>query len=488
MTTVSLVSGTDRLTPSEIEGLHIRLATHNSLNDTNINTEGIISDILLGRSEPVPLYTSTSGGAPDDQIRTQINLADPDLWDSVFKVISNGQIEALDQFVKLGLDVTHIHPRRSQYPVFHAVKCAQTNMMRHLINLGADVNTWSATVISWDFNIPRYDTPDHERARTPLMCAAEQGNLNICKILCESAFADPMLIAPDGQTAQRLAARNGHREIVQYLPAHRGGSLLRLKCMLPRSVTCLILDDYNHRWRFIRVALHGIYVFLKVTFYEIPKFLIITLPWEILKETKRGIVRLYKSIPPIRAWPRIVKDAVVAAAKGIKKFLIALGNAIKATPRAIYDGGKYLAKKGKNLAIKTWKGIKALPGLMKIGLQKTWAAIKAIASWVKDLLLEYSLPLLLWLTYQYSLPPPYRHLRHRRFLPQHHHRRHHPRLQSRPSRHLRRLPQTLVDGTKGSRSWNSRYSRLLLFNTLLDRVLYHLRLGLDRFVCSQEGW
>ena len=150
-----------------------------------------------------------------------------------------------------------------------------------------------------------------------------------------------------------------------------------------------MLDDYNHRWRIIRVAVHGIYVFLKVTFYEIPKFLIITLPWEILKETKRGIVRMYKAIPPIKEWPRIVKDAVVGMAKGIKKFLIALGRAIKATPKAIYNGGKYLAKQGKKLAIKTWRGIKALPGLMKIGLQKTWSGIKAIASWVKDLLLKY---------------------------------------------------------------------------------------------------
>jgi hypothetical protein len=230
MSTVALVSGTHRLSASEIEELHLRLATHNSLNDTNITTEGIVSDILSGRHDPVPVYTSTLA-FPDDQIRGKIDIADPDLWDSVYKVISNGQIEAFDQFVHLGLDVNHIHPRRKQYPVFHAVKCGQTNMMRHLINLGADVNTWSATVISVVVGLPRFDEPDYERSRTPLMCAAEQGNLNICKILCESAFADPMLIAPDGQTAQRLAARNGHREIVQYLPAHRGGSLLRLKCI-----------------------------------------------------------------------------------------------------------------------------------------------------------------------------------------------------------------------------------------------------------------
>lgn len=147
-------------------------------------------------------------------------------------------------------------------------------------------------------------------------------------------------------------------------------------------------DDYNHRWRYIRVAVHGIYGFFKITFYEIPKCLLITLPKEIFKATKRGLVRLYKSIPPIKEWPRIVKDAVVAMARGIKQFLIALGKAIKAAPRVIYEGAKYWAKQGKQLAIKTWRGIKAIPRLVKIGLQKTWSAIRAIASWVKDLLLK----------------------------------------------------------------------------------------------------
>jgi hypothetical protein len=45
-----------------------------------------------------------------------------------------------------------------------------------------------------------------------------------------------------------------------------------------------------------------------------------------------------------------------------------------------------------------------------------------------------------------------------------------------------------VDRTKSSWTRNSRYSRLLFFNTLLDCILYHLRLGLDCVVCSQEDW
>ena len=223
-----MATGTDRLTPSEIEDLHIRVATANSLNDQNINMEGIISDILSGREAPVPVYTAETVET-EGLIRQQIAANDTKVWDSIFSVIEKGQIDALDHFVRLGLDVNQSHPIRKQYPIYHAVESSQTNMMRHLINLHAQVDSWSAQFMSFSYH--SFGVTDKDRARTPLMCAAEQGNINICKILCETAFADPMLIAPDGQTAQRLAARNGHREIVQYLPAHRGGSWLRLKCI-----------------------------------------------------------------------------------------------------------------------------------------------------------------------------------------------------------------------------------------------------------------
>lgn len=230
MTDIATASGVNRLTPDELEQLHIRLATAASLGDPNIVTETVISNILSGREEPVPLYTSESASPETDAvIHEQIANGEVKLWDSVFNVVEQGQIDTLDHFIKLGFDINKPHPLRNSYPIYVAVKASQTNMMRHLINYNADVNSWSAipnVISSW--NSPYYTS---ERARTPLMCAAEQGNLNICKILCETAFADPMLIAPDGQTAQRLAAKNGYKEIVQYLPAHRGGAWLRLKCI-----------------------------------------------------------------------------------------------------------------------------------------------------------------------------------------------------------------------------------------------------------------
>ena len=224
-------SRVNALTASEVEELHERLATAFSLGDSP-EVDRIIDDIFSRRNEdPLPHYASKT----DERVlRDQIAADSLEVWDSIFSVIENGQIDALDRFVELGFDVNRRHPRRMQYPIYHAVSSFQTNMMRHLINLKADVNSWSAEWVSASGYQRNGLSPigmvDPDRARTPLMCAAQQGNLNICKILCESAFADPMLIAADGQTAQRLAARNGHKEIVQYLPAHRGGSWRRLKC------------------------------------------------------------------------------------------------------------------------------------------------------------------------------------------------------------------------------------------------------------------
>jgi len=226
-----IVTGAERLSPEDLEELHIRIATAASLGDQNVNTGAFISDILVARRDPVPLYVSTPDD-DDEPIRLGIATNDLKVWNSIFKVIKLGQIDALDHFVELGLNINLLHPMWHQHPLYYAVQSSQTNMMRHLINLGADVNAFSCAPSDiWKaINIDIMIIPDREKPRTPLMCAAEMGNLNICKILCETAFADPMLVASDGQTAQRLAAKNGHKEIVEYLPANRDGTFLRLKC------------------------------------------------------------------------------------------------------------------------------------------------------------------------------------------------------------------------------------------------------------------
>ena len=145
----------------------------------------------------------------------------------------------------------------------------------------------------------------------------------------------------------------------------------------------LMTDDYSHRWRYISRACNGIYWFGRILLYEIPKWLLITFPLEFMQFAKGELVRLYRAIPPVRQWPGIVADACISTLRGIKNFVIGIGKVIKATPRAVYEGGKYIVKK-------LLQGIAALPGLVSTGAQKTWNGIKKVASWLQDLVLRFT--------------------------------------------------------------------------------------------------
>ena len=142
------------------------------------------------------------------------------------------------------------------------------------------------------------------------------------------------------------------------------------------------IDDYRHRWTFIRRAVDGIYTFFRFFLWETPKFLLYHLPKWIIEETGKGLLRVYRGIPPLKEWPGIFKRAIVSIAKGMKRFVIDVGKVIKATPKAIFDFVKWT---GKSL----WSGIKAIPGLVKRAAEKTWAGLKAAGIWIGELFMRY---------------------------------------------------------------------------------------------------
>ena len=144
---------------------------------------------------------------------------------------------------------------------------------------------------------------------------------------------------------------------------------------------CLYVDDFHHRWNFIRVACRGIYDFCRVTFFEIPRYLLVTLPVDILRASGRGLMRLYRSIPPISEWAGIIARAVKSLLRGIKDFLVGTAKVIANAPKVMYKSGKYIVKR-------TWKGIKALPELIKIGARKTWEGLKVFGRWLQEFLLR----------------------------------------------------------------------------------------------------
>lgn len=103
-------------------------------------------------------------------------------------------------------------------PLTSAAFFGKLSVVRLLVSLGADVN-----------EIATGGWPEGTPLRTPLQVAASKGHFAIVRFLKEECKADDAVIAPDGQTALRLAADAGHREIADYLPLQRGGGWRRWK-------------------------------------------------------------------------------------------------------------------------------------------------------------------------------------------------------------------------------------------------------------------
>jgi hypothetical protein len=144
-----------------------------------------------------------------------------------------------------------------------------------------------------------------------------------------------------------------------------------------------MVDDYRYRWTYIRKACNGIYLFFNFFLYQLPKFLVYYLPKYLIQESGKGLMRMYRAIPPIKQWPKILGQAIISIAKGIRDVVIDIVDIIKATPKALYRSGKYLAKK-------FWSGIKAVPSLVKQAAKMVGRGLKRLGLWIANLFTKYS--------------------------------------------------------------------------------------------------
>ncbi|KAH8814662.1 hypothetical protein DL96DRAFT_1820811 [Flagelloscypha sp. PMI_526] len=118
-------------------------------------------------------------------------------------------------------------------------------------------------------------------ARTPLMEAASIGNLAIVKLLIEQHGVNPLLVAPDGQTAFRLARDNGHTVVADYLPATSIGGMRRIQ---NRSRTTVRrLEQIGTAILLYLVMGAAFFVQSLAAHFRVHKFFIWTLPKSIVK-------------------------------------------------------------------------------------------------------------------------------------------------------------------------------------------------------------
>ncbi|KAK4240622.1 ankyrin repeat domain-containing protein 50 [Achaetomium macrosporum] len=301
-------------------------------------TNPLASDPTLTESEKKTLY------------RTQQQIIA-----SFFHGISSRNIEAVTLFVQRGLvspDVPDSPAGRT--PLIAAVEAGDGAMVCTLIGLGARVDGWG-----WTTSITTTTSANMEkRQRTALMVAASRGNLALVRLLREDFGADDAAIAPDdGQLALRLAAEAGHRDVVEYLPARRGGAWRRWKA--------------HHAVAMARArrAARGIYVFFKVLLYHVPRFFL----WDI---PKHAVVR---PLGKAGKWCWVNKHRLGPWCK----------RQVREFPGRVKRAGKAVWKGAKMVPRGVWGVVKEIPGVMKRLLRWLWTviiripvAMKQVCVWI----------------------------------------------------------------------------------------------------------
>ncbi|KAK6539097.1 hypothetical protein TWF694_010636 [Orbilia ellipsospora] len=305
----------------------------------------------------------------------------PDLIKTFFDCIKNENSELISAFLDGGLVKVNTKNNDGVTPLVAAVRANHVRVVQQLVDYGAIVDEMTEES---DPNVPylleyrhgiRIPNSYEKMHRTPLMAAAEKGHMPLVKLFVEVFHAKDDIVPPDGMTALRLAAKNGHREIVEFLPSRRIGGMQRWKYKNQNSL------------RRARIAWIELTYFLRCTCYEIPKFFLWYLPkhylfnpiryslvyiWkhkrQIAVGTKNGIIKGIKGVG------RLAKKAAVGTVKGIKAIPSVTARATKAVGHGLVTGIKAIWR---FLTVDLPKGIVML-------IKGTIKFIKNAAIWTKD--------------------------------------------------------------------------------------------------------
>ena len=124
-----------------------------------------------------------------------------------------GKVEAAKVLIARGASIDAGDSWRGQTPLMWATAEGHPEMMRVLIEAGADVNARS-TIIAWERQ--RTSEPRDKwlppGGLTPLLFAAREGCVDCTKVLLSSG-ADPDIVDPDQYTPLIIALINGHFDV-----------------------------------------------------------------------------------------------------------------------------------------------------------------------------------------------------------------------------------------------------------------------------------
>jgi hypothetical protein len=318
-------------------------------NDSTLR-ERIGQLIHLASSEEYPLpitsYPRTNlhghlllRNAPDAIIKIRQEIVN-----TFFDAIKTKKDEDIAALIECAVVTPETIGSDGRTPLLAAIKAGNVRTVQQLMDFDANVNAFGIVCglspLRWGGS--KDDTPSV--FRSPLMVAAETGNLVIVKLLVECYGADDALVAPDGELALRLAASNGHREIVKYLPTRRSGGWRRWKTKHRQAVK-----------RIVRAG-KGIASFAWVLGFEVPKFFLWYVPKHVI------VFPVWKALK----WMHTHRDELP---ERIVRSLKRAGRTLMKVPEVLW-----LISKG--LAESIWEGIKGLPKAVRFAIVWTYTGIK----------------------------------------------------------------------------------------------------------------
>ncbi|KAG6357706.1 hypothetical protein INS49_013585 [Diaporthe citri] len=218
-----------------------------------------------------------------------------DIVTALFASISAADTAAAAHLITQGLISPDCPKATGETALLASVRARSAATARALLLLGADPDLAG-----------RAGGPDHGAERTPLMLAAATGQLAVVRMLVGEFGADDAAVGPRGETALRLAAEAGHRDVVRYLPARRGGAWRRLK----------------HSKEVVALRRAAVSARKAVRFFgwDLPRLLLVDIPWEVGKWVWRRrhcvgpwVVRV------VRGTPRGLIDLAKAIWMGLKR-------------------------------------------------------------------------------------------------------------------------------------------------------------------------
>lgn len=292
--------------------------------------------------------------------------------DSFFSSVEGGRDDLVADFIARGYVSPDTTSSFDETPLLAAVRVNNLPMISTLVSLGATVDAYGTLrkMIEGCTSIipyPYLRDNDPQPERTPLQYAAQEGRLALVKVLMEDYGANDALIAPDGALALRLAAMNGHRDVVAYLPSRRGGAWKRWQ------------TAHQKEMKIVRKAFAKIKTFILVFVWEIPKCLFYYMPKELCKGIRDSAKWAWNGRKRFGGWckkqvvefPGRVKRSVTKAGKEVWDF-------IKEIPRIVKSIGKGI-----------WRFLKAIPGALKMVALWIGRGLESIGKAVFDVLVKF---------------------------------------------------------------------------------------------------